>query len=281
MSDPRLGQTIGGHYRIEAKVGEGGQSVVYRARDERVGRDVAIKIMHKAMAQDAHSLERMKREWGALLTLVDTPAALLVLDQVWTADGCMGLVTELLTGMDLDDYLAKNGERLPVPEIRRLLGPVIETLDRAHSQGVVHRDIKPGNIFVVTDPPGVRLLDFGFAKFANLQSFTVAGSVAGSPRYIAPEAWMGFKDLDARIDVYSMGALIFRCLAGRTPFDAENMLMLWRAVTEWPRPSLHEIRPDLPREIDGWVQLALAIDRDQRFQNVRALWNAFVGTVGG
>ena len=85
----------------------------------------------------------------------------------------------------------------------------MDTLEVAHAQGVVHRDLKPGNIFVVTDPPGVRLLDFGYAKFTRLRSFTMDGSVAGSPRYIAPESWMGKKDLDARIDVYGHGIGIF------------------------------------------------------------------------
>jgi serine/threonine-protein kinase len=191
----------------------------------------------------------------------------------------MCLVTELLNGMDLDDYLTQRGDVLPVFEIILLLSPIIDTLEMAHAQGVIHRDLKPGNIFIVKDPSGVRLLDFGFAKFANLASFTVAGSVAGSPRYIAPEAWMGKKDLDLRIDVYAIGTLIFRCLVGSTPFPADTMILLLRSVTQDPRPSLHALRPDLPAAIDPWLQQALAIDRDQRFQNVRSLWESFINLV--
>lgn len=279
MSETRIGQTVGGHYQIQSKIGEGGQSIVYKGLDTRTGREVAVKIMHHSIAEDAHARERMNREWEALRSLAAAPAALAVYEQCWTDDDCMCLVTELLNGMDLDDYLSHKGDKLSVPEVILLLEPIVDTLEAAHALGVVHRDLKPGNIFVVREPSGVRLLDFGFAKFTKLHSFTVAGSVAGSPRYIAPEAWMGRRDLDARIDVYAVGALIFRCLAGRTPFEADTMLMLLRAVTEAPRPSLHALRPDLPRDVDEWLQLALAIDRDARFQNVRALWNAFIGIV--
>jgi serine/threonine-protein kinase len=276
MSVSRVGQTIRGRYLIQSKIGEGGQSAVYKARDIRDGHDVALKILHETMAHSPDARERMSREVRALVNLARAPAALLVYDQCWTDDACMCLVTELLTGKDLVDYLAQHGERLPMPELIRLLGPVVETLDRAHAQGVVHRDLKPENIFVVTNPPGVRLLDFGFAKFTRLSSLTLDGSVAGSPRYMAPEVWLGRKDLDARIDVYALGALIFRCLTGRTPFQVEGMLRLLKLVTEAPRPSLHALRPDLPPEIDDWLQMALAIDREERFQNVRALWEAFV-----
>jgi len=278
-SSQRIGVTLGGRYLIESKIGEGGQSTVYKARDTRANQYVAVKIMHEKMSKDVDAQERMNREAAALQNLANMPAALKIVDQCWTPNGCMCLVTELLIGQDLDDYLAQRGERLPVADLIRLFGPVVDTLDRAHQLGVVHRDLKPGNVFVVTNPPGVRLLDFGFAKFTFLSSITLAGNVAGSPRYMAPEAWLGRKDLDARIDVYSFGALIFRCLAGHTPFQTENIMMLWKQVTEGPRPSLRASRPELPPDIDDWAYLALAIDRDQRFQNIRALWRAFVGTV--
>lgn len=279
MTISRIGQTLGGRYLIDSKIGEGGQSTVYKARDVKSGRDVAIKVMHEKMAQDSDAQQRMSREAAALERLAIMPAALKMVDMCWSPDSCMCLVTELLIGMDLDDYLAKRGDRLAVPELIELMGPIVDVLDAAHALGIVHRDIKPGNVFVTTEPKGVRLLDFGFAKFAFLSSITMVGSVAGSPRYIAPEAWMGRKDLDARIDVYSFGALLFRCLAGRTPFESDHMMHLWKMVTEAPRPSLREFRRDLPPAIDDWVQLVLAIDREQRFQNMSALWSSFLGIV--
>lgn len=275
----RTGEIVGERFELNGKLGSGGQSVVFRARDLQGGPDVAVKVMHQKIAQDPYSQARMSREADALLHLKDSAAGLEVFGQYWTEDGCMCIVTELLTGMDLDDYLTAHGERLPVAEVIRILQPVVETLAMANGFGVLHRDLKPGNVFISTHPPGVKLLDFGFAKFTRLQSFTMDGSVAGSPRYIAPEAWLARKDLDERIDVYALATLIFRCLAGHTPFPADTMLNLLRSVTQDPRPSLCAVCPELPPAVDDWVQIALAIDREHRFGNVTAMWNAFKASV--
>ncbi len=120
----------------------------------------------------------------------------------------------------------------------------------------------------------MRLLDFGFAKFTRLMSFTGDGFVAGSPSYLAPECWFGKRDLDARVDVYSMGAVVFRALAGVPPFSG-GIEQLLRDVTSAPRPGLHALRRDLPPAIDDWVRQVLAIERDHRFLGVRAMWTAF------
>jgi eukaryotic-like serine/threonine-protein kinase len=275
----RTGEILGGHYELIAQIGEGGQSVVYRARDTAGGPDVAVKVLRERVAADPVARERMNREALALMNLAHTRAGLRIHGMYWTEDGALSLVTELLNGLDLDDVLKRRGGQLEPAELISVLDPVVETLAQAHSQGIVHRDLKPGNIFVVSEPPGVRLLDFGFAKFTRLRSFTMDGSVAGSPKFIAPEAWLGRRDLDPRVDVYALGALIFRCLAGRSPFEQETLLHLLAAVTKDPRPSLWELRPDLPPALDDWVQLALAIEREKRFQNVEALWAAFTGIV--
>jgi serine/threonine-protein kinase len=211
-------------------------------------------------------------------------AAVRVLDQVWTDDGCMCLVTELLHGQPLDDVLEaaeKNGARADVGALVRLLGPVVTTLHAAHEIGIVHRDLKPANIFVLEKDQGVRLLDFGFVKFTRLRGLTRDGMIAGSPSYIAPEAWMGRHDaIDHRIDVYALGAVIFRALGGRPPFAATDLSSLLREVTQGKRPSLHQLRPDLSPDVDDWVQLSLAVHPDERFQGVTALWRAFRTVTG-
>ncbi|HEX7668316.1 MAG TPA: serine/threonine-protein kinase [Polyangiaceae bacterium] len=274
----RTGQVIGGRYQVQSLLGEGGQSSVYRARDLRAGDEVALKVLKSGA--DADMTERMFREARAMAQLQGT-AAVRVLDQGWTDDGAMCLVTELLDGRPLDEMLEAReagGTRADVATVLRLMEPVVQTLRAAHEIGIVHRDLKPANIFVLSEAQGggVRLIDFGFAKFQRLRGLTADDMIAGSPSYIAPESWLGKRDMvDHRIDVYGLGAVMFRCLAGRAPFVASELGTLLREVTDGPRPSLHALRPDLPPEVDDWVNQSLAIDPAQRFQGVVALFRAF------
>jgi len=277
----RIGQLIGKRYEVLSLLGQGGQSSVYRARDRRDGDEVALKVLKPGA--DAESTERMFREARAMASLQGT-AAVRVLDQQWTDDGAMCLVTELLAGEPLDELLDTTegqGRLLDVDTVVRLLDPVVRTLSAAHEVGIVHRDLKPGNIFVMSGNRGVRLLDFGFAKFTRLRGLTAEGMIAGSPSYIAPEAWAGkYELLDHRVDVYGIGAVIFRCLAGIAPFASKDIGALLKDVTSAPRPSLKAARPDLPDAIDDWVVQTLAIDPRQRFQTVQATWRAFRSVVG-
>lgn len=278
---PRIGSVIGGRYQVVERLGQGGQSVVYRGLDLREGDAVALKVLKGELAKDPDFRERMFREARALTALQNT-AALRVYDQQWTDDGALCLVTELLHGIELDDWLKRReveGSVVTLTEVIDLLGPIVSTLDAAHREGIVHRDLKPENIFVLdaAQGGGVRLLDFGFAKFVRLRGFTADGLIAGSPSYIAPEAWQGLKDLDHRLDVYALGAVIYRCLAGEPPFGTGDLGEMLRRVTTAARPSLRARRPDLPAEMDEWVHQALAIDRDDRFARTSALWSALCG----
>jgi serine/threonine-protein kinase len=278
----RVGQIIGTRYQVLSLLGEGGQSAVYRARDRRAGDEVALKVLKVGTSPEA--TERMFREARAMATLQGT-AAVRVLDQQWTDDGAMCLVTELLDGLPLDDHLhtiESQGGKVDVAWVLRLMEPVVVTLQSAHGVGIVHRDLKPANIFVLSEARGggVRLLDFGFAKFQRLRGLTAEGMVAGSPSYIAPETWQGRTDMiDHRIDVYSLGAVLFRCLGGQAPFTAKDLTQLLRDVTGAPRPSLHALRPDLSPDVDDWVTHALSIDPEHRFQSVTALFTAFTHVV--
>jgi serine/threonine-protein kinase len=142
--------------------------------------------------------------------------------------------------------------------------------------------LKPSNVFIVDAARGggVRLLDFGLAKLLDESALTADGMVAGTPSYIAPEAWKGVsRILDHRIDVYALGVLVFRALSGRSPAPQGNVLDVCGWAMTGERPSLHALRPSLPRSIDVWVDKALAIDPDGRFQSVRALWTALEGLI--
>jgi eukaryotic-like serine/threonine-protein kinase len=281
----RVGEVVAERYCLVELLGQGGQGQVYRAFDEQAGEHVAIKILSDAFAADPEWRERMFREAHALMSLEGT-AAVRVLDQQWTRDGALCLVMELLRGKSFDDHLVaieSKGSRMPVAELVPIVEPVVATLEKAHAQGIIHRDVKPANVFIV-DPDhggGVKLLDFGFAKFLRLRSFTQEGVVAGSPSYLAPEAWRAKpQELDHRVDAYALGALIFRALAGAPPFSSDDIALLLELVTTAPRPSLHALRPDLPPEVDVWVRQALAVAREQRFYHIRAMWNAFRAVCG-
>lgn len=272
----RSGELIAGRYQLLQLLDTGGQGYVYRARDQRDGDTLAIKILKNEFTRDPTWRERMLREARALSVLSGS-AAVRIVDQVSTDDGALCLVMEYLEGADLEDCLRKmeaRGKMMSVALLGEIIGPVVHTLLMAHENHIIHRDIKPGNIFLLKDG-SVRLLDFGFAKFLRLTGTTQTGFVPGSPSYLAPECWQDLPGgLDRRVDVYAVAAVIFRALAGRPPFVGDLPALL-KGVTAGARPSLHALRPDLPREVDAWAARALAIDPADRFEQVDAMWQAF------
>ncbi|MBS2015386.1 MAG: serine/threonine protein kinase [Deltaproteobacteria bacterium] len=274
------GTILGGRYELGAVLGHGGQSVVYRARDLVDGDECAIKVVSGAIG-DPDALERIFREAQSLSQLMGT-AAVRILHQVRTEDGGFGLVMELLEGQNLEarlEDMARLGERVEKKLLVDIFDPIVSTLETAHARGLVHRDLKAENIFLVdaTQGGGVRLLDFGFVKLLRSPSITGADVVAGSPHYIAPETFMrGARVVDSRVDVYSVGVLLFRTLAGRPPF-AGTVVEIMRDALMAERPSLHALRPDLTPDVDEWVKQALAPDPQERFRTVTATWRALLG----
>jgi serine/threonine-protein kinase len=225
---------------------------------------------------------RMLREAQAMSALAGT-SAIRVHGLRTSADGAMYLVMELLVGTDFENFLSAleaRGCRMTLEQVFALLDPIASTLEAAHERGIVHRDLKPANIFVLSKG-GVRLLDFGLVKVLAATPLTSDGMVAGSPSYIAPEAWRGNpRLLDHRIDVYALGAIVFRALSGRVPFEAESIIEKLQLATTGERPSLYALRPDLPFEIDAWIAQALAIDPERRFHRVRGMWGALKDCLG-
>lgn len=274
--DKLSGQVIGERYQLLELIDSGGQGHVYRARDTKDGDLVAIKVLKQEYTDDVEWRERMFREARAL-TMLSGTSAVKVYDQKWTREGALCIVMELLTGVHLDAYLARlyaSGQVLSPSQLETIIGPVVHTLDVAHRNNILHRDVKPANIYVL-ESGAVRLLDFGFAKFTHLRPMTQYGQIAGSPTYLAPESWQGnSKLLDKRVDVYGLAAVIFRALANRPPFVGDPITLL-QLATQGERPSLHAIRPDLPENVDYWVQAALAANPDERFDGVAGMWNAF------
>lgn len=272
----RIGELVCSRYELCEFIASGGQGHIYKARDVQDGDWVAVKVLRSEFANDVEWRERMYREARALCTLSGT-SAVRVFDQKWASDGALCIVMELLEGMPFEDVLElREAKKLAMTpeELKPVLGPVVDTLEMAHRNAIIHRDLKPANIFVRVDG-SVRLLDFGFAKFERLLAMTKIGQVAGSPSYLAPEGWGGDSSvLDRRVDVYGLASVIFRALAGQPPFLGDIVALL-RKVTTAPRPRLSRFRPDLPVALDDWAETALAIAPEQRFDSVRAMWNAF------
>ena len=281
----RKSQLLGGRYEIIEVIGRGGQSTVYRAHDRIDGDDVAIKLVHGALG-DPDVTERIFREAQSMSQLLGT-SAVRILHQVRTDDGALGLVMELLEGRDLEAHLGEletRHERPTLAWIQQTFAPIVSTLTAAHSRGLVHRDLKAENIFLVSETKGggVRLLDFGFVKLLRAPKITGSEMVAGSPSYIAPETWLyGAANVNVQADVYSLGVMLFRAIAGRLPFDGATVVEQMVAVTSGPRPRIAAQRIDLSPDIDAWVQQALAIDRDDRFQSANGVFRAFCACFPG
>jgi serine/threonine protein kinase len=279
-----VGQIVENRYRLMEVVGSGGHGFVHRAVEKTTGREVAVKVLRDDVAASAELETRLEREYAALIELEGSaiPRAY----GLHRHNGAPCLAMELLRGQDLDDYLRDTeaqGVQMDVTTLVEYIAPVVDTLERAHQRGIVHRDLKPGNVFVLGrgGPGGVRLLDFGLAWSELSTPITRNGIVMGSPSYIAPEVWAGnSRAIDRRADVYSLGAIVFRALAGSVPFPVSSLQEKLVLATTAPRPSLCQRRPDLPVEVDEWVRTALAIDPARRYPSVRELWSGLLGALG-
>jgi eukaryotic-like serine/threonine-protein kinase len=280
--EPKEGATLDGRYLLGRELGRGGHGVVFAATDTKSGETVAVKVLKQNIAEDPQYAVRLWREaqslralWGSSVVRVDGFGH--------GEGGDVYMVMELLEGDTLDKHLVELesfGDKMSSFEVLRCLDPVARALHLAHSRGIIHRDVKPANIFLVADElgGGVRLMDFGLAKIAGAEALTQVGMIAGSPAYIAPEVWRA-QQFDHRIDVYSLGAVVYRCLAGRTPFSAPTHLELFMKVTTAERPKLSEHRAELGPEIDAWVKTALAIKPEDRFPYVTTMWNELLKVV--
>jgi serine/threonine-protein kinase len=273
------GDVISNRFRILERLGQGAHGVVYRARDLETRGEVALKFLGDGKGLDQELSRRMEREALAMARLRGTSAV--YVHGISTAqDGMLYVAMEMLYGKDFEDYLLeaeKVGGRIKGVKLLEILRPVADTLEQAHRQGIIHRDLKPSNVFIVDAAKGggVRLLDFGLAKLIDASTLTNDGMIAGTPSYIAPEAWRGTsKTLDHRIDVYALGVIVFRALSGKLPPPSSDVLEICKWATTGVRPSLHAQRASLPASIDPWVKRALAIDPAQRFQTIREAFSA-------
>jgi YVTN family beta-propeller protein len=263
-TDPRLGTRLAG-YRIQALLGRGGMGVVYLAEQTGPHRRVALKLLLDPATAGEAFRERFLRE-SELAAAIDHPNVLPVYDAGET-DGVLWIAMRYVDGIDLAALLARDGP-LAAEQVLAIAGQVAGALDAAHTRGLVHRDVKPGNILLAVEDGAVTqayLADFGLTKrIGGARGLTVSGQVLGTIDYVAPEQVEGGQ-VDGRADQYSLGCVLFECLTGLVPFRRDSELaVLWAHVND-PPPRLAEHRPDLPAALDDAIGRALAKDPGDRY----------------
>jgi serine/threonine protein kinase/tetratricopeptide (TPR) repeat protein len=277
-----------GTYEIVAPLGAGGMGEVYRARDSRLGREVAVKILSDAVASSPERLARFEREAKTVASL--NHPNIVVLHSIEEANGSRFLTMEMVEGQTLDRLVKPGG--LPVARVLQLALPLADALAAAHERGVVHRDLKPANV-MVTREGRIKVLDFGLAKLALAEPdprhsdaagdefvpdatltspLSTAGQVVGTVPYMAPEQLRG-QSVDARADLFSLGIILYELLAGRRPFTGTTSADVTSSILRDPPEPLHKLRPDLPADIYRIIARCLEKDPERRVQTAKDVRN--------
>jgi serine/threonine-protein kinase len=263
---------IGDRYLVRSVLGEGGMGTVFEAEHLALGRSVAVKVLHATQVTRRDAIRRFQQEARAA-GAIGHPNICGVIDLGSLDDGIPYIVMERLIGETLADRVASDGG-LPFEDVIDILVQVLSGLIAAHEQGIVHRDIKPENVFLVQRvgcPPLVKLLDFGVSKFTSGAgkhedlALTRTGMVMGTPYYMAPEQARGDRDLDARVDLYACGVMLYEALTGRRPFTASNYnALLVQILSAKPRHP-RDLRPALPATYCAVIEKAMARSREDRY----------------
>ncbi len=273
-----IGQTLS-HFKVIAKLGQGGMGEVYRAEDTTLGREVAIKVLPTEFADDADRLERFEREAQAASAL--NHPNICTIHELGTHEGRRFLVMEVLEGETLQSHL--EGQPLSPDRVISIGLQVADALDAAHSKGIVHRDIKPANLFL-TERGDLKVLDFGLAKLRSdtvsvdsevptelaARSLTRVGSTIGTVAYMSPEQARG-EALDPRSDLFSLGVVLYELSSGQVPFDGNTSAVVFSEILGKNPPPLTQINPSVPMALDAVITRALEKDPDLRYQSAADL----------
>ena len=274
--DSLIGTTLAGKYRIDARLNEGGMGTVYRGTHVLMDKTVAIKVLRPTLAADEKIVARFSREARAA-SRISHPNALSVTDFGEDDSGHVFLVMEFLSGRTLKQLIREEGP-LPLARVVDITRQIGDALNAAHSQGVIHRDLKSDNIMLLDTTTGdhAKVLDFGIAKINEPDgvvdtNLTAPNLVIGTPQYMSPEQCSQDSEIDARSDIYSLGVILYEMLVGHVPFSADSPTMVMMKHLQEPVPSVLEEREDLPASVARVVARAMAKVPRNRYQSVAEL----------
>jgi eukaryotic-like serine/threonine-protein kinase len=284
-ADPLLGRTLGGRYRLERKLGEGGMGAVYEAEHTLLGKHVAVKVLLDAFTKQRDVLLRFQQEARTAST-IGHENIIDIADIGEEKDGRWYIVMELLKGHDLAHELRGGGVVAP-QRAASILKQICRALQAAHDKGIIHRDMKPENVFVTAHADNadfVKIMDFGISKVKQAHEnvrLTQTGAVMGTPLYMAPEQARGDPDIDHRTDIYAVGVMAYEMFCGRPPFTGPTYIaLLTQHLTEQPpRPST--ICPGIAPELEAFLLRALEKDRMRRFGSMSEMAAALAAFAGG
>jgi eukaryotic-like serine/threonine-protein kinase len=283
MAVPAVGDVLAGKYRVEKVLGQGGMGVVVQAMHLQLDERVAVKFLLEDYAQHPEAATRFLREARAAVKIKSEHVAR-VIDVGTLETGAPYMVMEFLSGQDLSETIT-DGTRLPIADIVDLVLQACEAIAEAHAAGIVHRDLKPANLFLSRRADGshlVKVLDFGISKVTRPgdsgadMSLTKTSTMMGSPLYMSPEQMRSSRDVDARSDLWSIGAIFYELIGGRTPFQGQSLPELCAQILTEEPPPLASLRPDLPPALGAAVHRCLAKHPDHRFPSVAELAAALV-----
>ncbi len=271
-----IGSVLGGRYRLVELLGQGGMATIFRAQDARLGRDVAVKVLRPEYGRDPDFLARFHQEAQSVASLND-PRIVSVHDFGQDPAGPF-IVMEYVEGEDLATLLRRNGA-LAARQAARIAADVARALHVAHARGIVHRDIKPGNILIANDGR-VKVTDFGIARALSEAQLTLPGTTLGSVHYFSPEQVRG-EQATAASDIYALGIVLYEALTGRRPWEGDSAASVAVARLSGPEPGPSDLVASVPRALDEIVRRALARDPARRFGGAGAMADALEAFLGG